>query len=198
MKILLASNNIHKAKEFKEIIESIIPEKIELILPNEIIEDKFDVEETGKTFIENAKIKAEAFYEKFAMPVISDDSGLEVDALDGEPGIKSARYSGEHGNDYKNRQKLLNELKNERNRLANFTAVLCYFDSDEKMFFEGKVFGNIINEERGDGGFGYDPIFVPEGYNETFSELPQDKKNQISHRAMALQRFCEWIAKKSG
>jgi XTP/dITP diphosphohydrolase len=192
-KIHLASNNRHKAKEFEQIINSIIPGKINLILPEIISIDKFDVDETGSSFIENSFIKAKAFFEKFNLPVISDDSGLEVNSLNGEPGINSARYAGEHGNDELNRKKLLTNLKDFDDKQANFIAVLCYFDGNEPIFFEGKVFGKIIDTERGNGGFGYDPIFMPDGYDITFSEMEQEEKNRISHRSLAIQRFCKYL-----
>ncbi len=193
-KILLASNNKHKAIEFNKIIKDIIPGEIDLILPGNISEDKFDVEETGKNFFENAYIKAKAFYDKFHLPVISDDSGLEVNALNGEPGLNSARYAGKHGDDAANRRKLLDNLMGIKERNANFIAVLCYYSGDEPIFFEGKVFGNIINNEQGSGGFGYDPLFIPEGYSETFAEMSDKEKNKISHRAMALQRFARYLS----
>lgn len=193
MTLLLASNNSHKAKEFNEIFDKLIPGKVELVLPNQISNENLEVVEDGDTFIANSLIKAKAYYDKFKIPVISDDSGLEVDALNGAPGIHSARYAGEHGDDAANRKKLLIELKNNENKRANFIACLCFYSGNEPVFFEGKVFGNIISEEKGEGGFGYDPIFIPEGYDETFAEMDQSEKNKISHRSLALQRFCEWI-----
>lgn len=193
-KILLASNNKHKAIEFNKIINDILPGEIDLILPGNISEEIFDVEETGKNFFENAYIKAKAYYDKFQLPVISDDSGLEVQALNSEPGLNSARYAGNHGDDGANRRKLLDNLLGIKKRNANFIAVLCYYSGEEPIFFEGKVFGNIINNEQGSGGFGYDPLFIPEGYSETFAEMSDKEKNKISHRAMALQRFAQYLS----
>ncbi|MDT3740939.1 MAG: RdgB/HAM1 family non-canonical purine NTP pyrophosphatase [Candidatus Kapabacteria bacterium] len=189
-KILLASNNKHKAKEFKQIFEK---EKIELeiLLPSDLHLSGFDVEETGLTFEENAVIKAKAFFEAAGMPVIADDSGLEVDALDLKPGVLSARYAGIHGDDAANRTKVLAELRNTdvQHRLARFRCVICYYDGKDTVIASGSVEGLIGSSEKGSGGFGYDPIFIPVGYEQTFAEMNQDEKNKISHRGRAIEDF---------
>jgi XTP/dITP diphosphohydrolase len=192
IKTVLASNNLHKAEEFLQIFND---EKIEIsiLMPADLYLTGLDVEETGVTFEENALIKAKAFFEAAGMPAISDDSGLEIDALELRPGVYSARYSGENANDKSNRIKVLDELSavpaNERT--ARFRSVICYFDGEITLFGVGKVEGRIINEERGEGGFGYDSIFVPDGYTQTFAEISQKDKNSISHRKNAIMDFIE-------
>jgi XTP/dITP diphosphohydrolase len=193
MKILLASGNSHKIREFKEIFRDEFGGRVEIVNPLESLAETPDVLEDGSNFIENAFKKAEVYHKSTGMTVLADDSGLEVEALDGKPGIHSARYAGGHGDDKANRIKLLTDLVDKENRKANFTAVLCLYDGEEKLFFEGKCFGKIIDEERGRGGFGYDPVFVPEGYDKTFAELPEDVKNRISHRALAVQKLVEYL-----
>jgi XTP/dITP diphosphohydrolase len=192
MKIILASNNKHKYHEFSEIFKK-NNFKNDILIPNDVYLGGFDVEESGLTFEENAMIKAKAFYEAAGMPAIADDSGLEVDALDFRPGVYSARYAGEHGDDKKNRTKVLNELASlvEPLRSARFRCVICYYDGINSITVDGRVEGKIISEERGEGGFGYDPIFIPEGYDETFAEMTQEEKNKISHRARAINKFLE-------
>jgi len=191
-KVILASNNRHKADEFLQIFNV---EKIEIsiLMPADLYLTGFDVVESGITFEENALIKAKAFYEAAGMPAISDDSGLEIDALSLRPGVYSARYSGENANDKSNRIKVLDELSGvpENKRTARFRSVICYFDGEITIFGVGKVEGRIINEERGERGFGYDSIFIPNGYNETFAEMSQQDKNSISHRKNAIMDFIE-------
>lgn len=189
-KILLASNNKHKLEEFSQIFEKVhLP--ISLITPSDIYLSGFDVEETGNTFEENAEIKAKAFFSAAGMPVLSDDSGLEVDCLDKLPGVLSARYAGRHGDDSANRKKILDEIHKlgTAHLTARFRCVICYFDGVNTIFANGSVEGNISLIERGSGGFGYDPIFIPDGYGQTFAEMPLDEKNRISHRGRAIQDF---------
>ncbi|MBX3044563.1 MAG: RdgB/HAM1 family non-canonical purine NTP pyrophosphatase [Candidatus Kapabacteria bacterium] len=191
-KILLASNNKHKAEEFKQIfIDAGLSSS--LVLPQDLYLGGLEVEETGLTFEENAEIKALAFNKAAGMPVISDDSGLEVDCLGLKPGVTSARYAGVHGDDAANRKKVLDEVlaKDCGNLKARFRCVICYFDGNEIIQGVGKVEGRISLSERGSGGFGYDPIFIPDGYESTFAELPAEIKNQISHRKRALDDFIE-------
>ena len=189
-KILLASNNKHKAEEFIQIFEK-EKIKLEILLPSELHLSDFDVEETGLTFEENAVIKAKAFYEAAGMPVIADDSGLEVDALDLKPGVLSARYAGIHGDDAANRTKVLGELINieDKHRSARFRCVICYYDGKDTLIATGSVEGLIGSSEKGAGGFGYDPIFIPVGSGQTFAEMNQDEKNKISHRGRAIEDF---------
>lgn len=186
MKILVASNNKSKIKELNAILGELGVECVSL----SDMGINADVEETGSTFFENAKIKAEAFYKIAKIPTISDDSGLEVDALNGEPGVFSARYAGEHGNDEKNNQKLLENIKNvpEDKRTARFKSVVCLIlDENNFISAEGSVEGIILNEARGQNGFGYDPLFFSPKLNKTFAEATAEEKNAISHRGNAIR-----------
>ena len=190
-KLILASNNAKKVKEIKEILEGLTIEVKSL--KDEGID--IDVVEDGKTFEENAKKKAKEIYEfllskgKKDFIVLADDSGLEVDYLNGEPGIYSARYSGEHGNDDKNNEKLLENLEGvpKEKRGAQFVCQLSLFtDKGEYYTVRGEVRGFIIESIQGKGGFGYDPLFFYEPFNKTFGELEAEEKNKISHRGIAL------------
>lgn len=198
-KLILASNNKKKIKEMKEILKEL---EIEVkSLENENI--NIDVIEDGKTFEENAKKKAKEIYE-FLLEredkdfiVLADDSGLAVDYLNGEPGIYSARYSGEHGNDEKNNEKLLSKLKGvyKKDRGAKFICQLAMFtDQGEYFKVTGEVKGYIIEELHGEGGFGYDPLFLYEPLNKTFGQLTSDEKNEISHRGVALKELKKIIS----
>ncbi|MCI1478956.1 MAG: XTP/dITP diphosphatase [Clostridium beijerinckii] len=199
-KLILASNNKKKIKEMKEILK-------EIDIEVRSLEDErinIDVVEDGKTFEENAKKKAKEIYEYLLerkdsnFIVLADDSGLEVNYLNGEPGIYSARYAGEHGNDSKNNEKLLNKLKGvlKRNRGAKFICQLAMFtDKGEYFKVTGEVEGYIIEELHGDGGFGYDPLFFYEPLDKTFAELTSEEKNEISHRGKALKELKKVINK---
>lgn len=190
-KLILASNNAKKVKEIKEILEG-LPIEVKSLKDEGI---DIDVVEDGKTFEENAKKKAKEIYEfllskgKKDFIVLADDSGLEVDYLNGEPGIYSARYSGEHGNDDKNNEKLLENLEGvpKEKRGAQFVCQLSLFtDKGEYYTVRGEVRGFIIESIQGKGGFGYDPLFFYEPFNKTFGELEAEEKNKISHRGIAL------------
>lgn len=193
-RLILASNNKKKIKEMKEILKEL---DIEVkSLENENID--IDVVEDGKTFEENAKKKAKEIYEFLLKRgeenfiVLADDSGLVVDYLNGEPGIYSARYSGEHGNDTKNNEKLLKNLRgiDKENRSAKFICQLAMFtDRGEYFGVTGDVRGYIIEELHGEGGFGYDPLFFYEPLNKTFAQLTPEEKNEISHRGVALKEM---------
>lgn len=189
-KILLASNNKHKAAEFIQIFEESELD-IKLILPSEMYLSGLEVDESGLTFEENAQIKAKEFYKAAGMPVISDDSGIEVDCLDKRPGVISARYAGINADDSENRKKLLNDIfeSKSENLTARFRCVICYYDGADTIMANGSVEGKICLQERGSSGFGYDPMFIPDGYEHTFAELPQEEKNKISHRGRAIQDF---------
>jgi XTP/dITP diphosphohydrolase len=158
-----------------------------------------DVEETGDSFAANSLMKASAVAEFTKLPAIADDSGLCVDALNGDPGIFSARYAGEHGNDSANNEKLLRELKNKKNRNAQFkcviTMVIPTHLGSEVLVEEGSIAGTIVDEVRGESGFGYDPIFKPIGSDLTFAEFPHGEKDEISHRGQALRRIAPRITK---
>ena len=199
-RLILASNNKKKINEMKEILKELdIDVKS---LENENI--NIDVVEDGKTFEENAKKKAKEIYE-FLLErgdenfiVLADDSGLAVDYLNGEPGIYSARYSGEHGNDTKNNEKLLKNLKGvqKEDRSAKFICQLAMFtDQGEYFKVTGDVRGSIIEELHGEGGFGYDPLFFYEPLNKTFGQLTSEEKNKISHRGVALKELKKQLAK---
>lgn len=192
MKIILATANEHKAKEINKMLENTNIEVVtyanENIDIDEIIED-------GTTFSENAYIKAKAIKEKTNLPVLSDDSGLIIDALDGFPGINTARFSKEQGG-YDNAMKELNRRLKNKNTSASFKCVLCYIDENNKVkYFVGEVKGNIIDAKKGDNGFGYDPCFKPLGYNVPFSLLDAKIKNTISHRYNALKQLIDYLSK---
>ncbi len=185
MKLIIASNNKHKITEIK----TIIGEWFDEVLSQEEAGFFDEVEETGETFSENSYIKASAIADKFqGYATIADDSGLMVDALDGEPGVYSARYCGEHGNDKKNNDLLLVKLKGVENRTARFVSAITLILPDGKVLSsEGTVEGVILEREQGTGGFGYDPLFLSVELNKTFGEATAEEKNKVSHRARALQ-----------
>lgn len=189
MQVCFASHNENKVKE----MNAIMPEGISILglKDLEIVED---IVETGKTLEENSQIKATYVFERHNMPVFADDSGLLVNALNGEPGVYSARYAGAERNDDKNMNRLLERLESHSDRTAEFQTVITYIDQKGKITqFKGVVEGTITSEKRGDNGFGYDPIFKPSTHNETFAELSQEIKNQISHRAKAVQQLVEHL-----
>lgn len=192
MEILIATHNLHKKEEIQQILgpEFIVTSLTDYNLNDEIIED-------GNTFQENALIKAKYCFEKTGKGSVGDDSGLVVEALDGRPGIYSARYAGNH-NFKKNIEKVLEELKDEPNRRAYFITVLCFKDKDGEHYFEGRVYGNITTEVFGEDGFGYDPIFIPDDHNMTFAQMLPEEKNKISHRSEALKKFLEFLTSKGG
>ncbi len=198
MKLLIATNNQHKVREIREMFDAALPGKIELLTLKDALKEPVEVEETGSTFEENACLKAKSYFELTKIPCFADDSGLEVDILKGEPGIYSARYAGVQGEHPANRQKVLNLLGDIplEQRTARFRAVICYEDGRQSHTMEGSVEGKIIFEEKGSGGFGYDPIFVPDEYLEdseftgkTFAEIPAQDKHRISHRGRAVQKL---------
>ena len=189
MKILLATNNKHKIDEIKETINKLSNKKVEIVYPK-LLNIDFEPKETGKTFEENSFIKASTFFYLTKIPTLSDDSGLEVEALNGLPGVNSARFSEPH-NDIANRQKLLEIMKEKQNRNARFKTVLAYYNGKNVLYFNGICEGKIIAEERGSNGFGYDPIFIPNGYDKTFAEMTTIEKNSLSHRYLAVVEFCK-------
>lgn len=194
-KLLIASNNQHKIKEITEILA---PLNIKILSLKDFPEFP-DVEETGTTLEENSLIKAKEIYEKFNVPTLADDTGLFVDALNGEPGVYSARYSGENATYESNCEKLLLNLKDidGKDRTATFTSVLClYLNETEHYFFKGNVEGRIIKQARGTNGFGYDPLFIPKGFAKTYAEMDDVKKNELSHRALALKKFKKFLLKR--
>ncbi len=193
MTIVFATNNNHKLSEIQNILGSTIEVK-----SLKDIGCHVDIPETGTTLEENAQIKANYVWDNFQTMVFADDTGLEIDALNGEPGVYSARYAGGEGHDSEaNIQKVLANLQGVENRKARFRTVIAFIYKDKKTgnkitkLIEGVVNGSIITEKRGEAGFGYDAIFVPEGYDKTFGELGMDIKNSISHRARAVQQFAK-------
>jgi XTP/dITP diphosphohydrolase len=193
MKFVLATNNPGKLKEMAAILGQL---GVEVISPREL-GIAMEVEETGTTFAENAMLKAKAICEAAKLPAIADDSGLCVDALNGAPGVYSARYAGEHGNDAANNAKLLADLATlpaDTAKTARFMCAMCLAEGGRvKAEFIGKVEGSITATPAGEHGFGYDPLFVPHGYTCTMAQLPAEEKNRISHRADALQQFLAFI-----
>lgn len=193
MKILIATHNMKKRAELERILS---PLGIEIVTDNEIGCTLRDVEENGTTFEENAYIKALAGCKDSGLPCISDDSGLEVDALNGEPGIYSARYSGVHGDDEANIDKLLSNLKNvpDKKRTGRFVcAACCVFPDGRKITVRGTCEGTILHERHGNGGFGYDPIFNCGG--QPFGEISAEEKDRVSHRGNALRLLSEELKK---
>lgn len=191
MKIVFATNNEHKLSE----IRSILKDKMEVLSLNDI-DCHVDIPETGETLEENALQKAQYIYDHYHMDVFADDTGLEVEALGGAPGVHTARYADEVDHDAEaNTRKLLREMAPFDNRKARFrTAIALILNQESPILFEGIVNGEITREKRGEKGFGYDPVFIPEGYNETFAELGVDVKNQISHRARAVQKLVKYLS----
>ena len=187
-KLVVATNNAHKLEE----IAAILSDEMELLSLKDI-NCHADIPETADTLEGNARQKAMYIYENYGMDCFADDTGLEVDALNGAPGVFSARYAGDGHDSEANMQKLLKELKGNENRKAQFRTAICLIMEGKEYLFEGIVKGEIIEEKRGGAGFGYDPIFVPEGYEQTFAELGNDIKNTISHRARAVEKLCKFL-----
>ena len=155
-----------------------------------------DIPETSDTLEGNATQKAEWIYNRIGQDCFADDTGLEVEALDGAPGVYSARYAGEGCSFADNVNKLLKAMDGQTNRKARFRTVICFIENGEKHYFEGIVNGTIIEKGSGNMGFGYDPIFVPDGYDISFAEMPLDEKNKISHRGLATQKLVEYLKNK--
>ena len=187
-KLVIATNNAHKLEE----ISAILGDEMELLSLKDI-NCHADIPETANTLEGNARQKAMYIYENYGMDCFADDTGLEVDALNGAPGVFSARYAGDGHDSEANMQKLLKELEGKENRKAQFRTAICLIMEGKEYLFEGIVKGEIIAEKRGGAGFGYDPIFVPEGYEQTFAELGNDIKNTISHRARAVEKLCKFL-----
>ena len=195
MRLILASNNAHKAREFREILA---PLGIDVLTQSEAGCD-FEADETGETFEENAYIKAEAAMRATGEAAVSDDSGLEVDALGGEPGVHSARYTGRHeDSDADRRAYLMKKLEGVEHRSARFvSAICCVFPNGDVLRARGECPGEIAAYERGENGFGYDAMFIPEGYGLTMAELSPEEKNAISHRGRALRELCRVLEEYS-
>ena len=199
MKIVFATNNAHKLREIRQILG----EKVEIVSLKDIgCYD--DIPETGDTLEANSMQKARYIFDRYALPCFADDTGLEVDALQGAPGVHSARYADERGHDSEaNMAKLLEELGNNPNRAARFRTVITFIEpsgakndiSSSSFTFEGIVEGSIARAKQGSEGFGYDPLFIPKGYTKSFAQLGEEAKNKISHRAIAVKKFADFLAK---
>ena len=189
MRLVFATNNKHKLSE----MSSILGDKIELLSLKDINCD-VDIPETADTLEGNAILKSEFIYNNYNFNCFADDTGLEVEALNGEPGVYSARYAeGESHDSMANMKKLLSKLENVENRSAQFRTVISLILDGKNYIFEGIVKGRISKERKGEKGFGYDPIFIPEGYDKSFAELGEDVKNKISHRAKAVEKLIDFL-----
>ncbi|EAQ41188.1 non-canonical purine NTP diphosphatase [Polaribacter sp. MED152] len=188
MKLVFATNNLNKLKEVQEML----PSSIELLSLKDINCNE-EVDETENTLQGNAKLKADYITKNYGYNCFADDTGLEVEALDGKPGVYSARFAGEPRSAERNMQKLLDELKNKSNRNAQFRTAICLNLDDKQFLFEGICTGEILHSKQGDKGFGYDPIFKPTNYNESFSTMSAAEKNKISHRGIAVQKLVDFL-----
>ncbi len=188
MEILFASNNAHKVDE----VRAALPSQFTIRSLREVMGD-VDIPETGVTLEENAAIKARFLFAETGMNCFADDTGLEIEALDGAPGVYSARYAGEGCTFEDNMNKVLANLEGETNRSARFRTVICLILQGKEYFFGGEIKGEIFTSRVGEQGFGYDPIFKPEGYNLTFAQMTLEQKNTISHRGLAVQRLVGFL-----
>lgn len=188
--IVFATNNKHKLDEVRKIADT----KLKILSLSDINCHE-EIEETGTTLEANALIKAKYVKDHYGYDCFADDTGLEVEALDGMPGVYSSRYAGEACRPADNMNKLLTVLNNIENRKVRFRTVIALILNNEEHYFEGIINGEITREEKGNAGFGYDPIFQPEGYSQTFAELGDDIKNSISHRALATEKLMKFLLK---
>jgi XTP/dITP diphosphohydrolase len=187
-KLVFATNNQHKIEE----VAAKTGEEF-VLLSLDDINCHTDIAETGTTFAANASIKSRFIYNEYGLNCFGDDSGLEIDALNNEPGVYSARYAGKHGDHEANMDKVLDKLQGHDNRKARFRTVISLLWNGEEHFFDGTVEGTIRTERSGSKGFGYDPIFQPDGYNITFAEMSMQQKNSISHRGRAVEQMVEFL-----
>lgn len=188
MNIVFATANLNKVRE----VEDILRYSFKIHTPSEygITED---IPETGDTLEENALLKARYVHKKTGMNCFADDTGLEVEALNGEPGVRSARYAGE-GKDFReNMELLLSEMREKKDRNARFRSVIALIFNEKEYLFEGVINGSLTEIPAGEHGFGYDPIFIPEGYDITFAQMPESEKNKISHRAIAIKKLTDFL-----
>ena len=191
MEIVFATNNEHKLRELQQILRN----KVKLLSLSDI--NCFeDIPETSPTIEENSMQKADYVRDKYKTDCFADDTGLEIEALNGRPGVYSARYAGDEKDMDKNIEKILFELENLNNKNARFKTVISLILNGEKHQFEGIVNGKIIEDKKGESGFGYDPVFVPKGYDITFAEMDTELKNKISHRGIAVQKLVEFLNNK--
>lgn len=188
MKLVFATNNKHKLQEVRDILS----DRVE-VLSLADINCHDDIPETADTLQGNAIMKAKYIYQKYGVDCFADDTGLEVEALNGAPGVYSARYAGDGHDSEANMNKLLQNLTGENNRRAQFRTVIALIIKGEENTFDGIVKGEITEEKRGDSGFGYDPIFVPEGFSKSFAQMTNDEKNSISHRFRATEKLNDYL-----
>jgi len=188
MKLIFATNNRNKLKE----LQSILDNTIELISLKDI-GCTVDIPETGSTLEENASIKSYYIYKKYGLDCFADDTGFEIDSLNGEPGIYSARYAGTDKNSKDNMKKVLQKLEGQKNRKSQFRTVISLWLNGEEKLFEGIVKGSVLTEKHGESGFGYDPIFRPDGFNCSFAEMSLREKNSISHRGIAVRKLAAFL-----
>jgi len=188
IELVFATNNRHKLNE----LSKLAGDKFHLLSLKDI-NCYDDIPETADTLEGNAALKAQYIWEKFGINCFADDTGLEVDVLNGQPGVYSARYAGEDQDSEANLSKVLEELKDNSNRKARFRTVICLIIDGKEHYFEGIVNGNLLSVRQGKEGFGYDPIFVPDGYNNTFAEMDMDVKNKISHRGIATEKLIAFL-----
>ena len=191
MKIVLATQNAHKIEEMSQILAGAAE-----VLSLSGFPLDHELPETGQTLRDNALEKARYVAQKFGVNCLADDTGLEVDVLNGAPGVYSARYAGEEKNPEKNMEKLLRELQGQTQRSARFKTVLALILDGQEFLFEGTVEGTILSERQGDKGFGYDPVFLPDGFSQSFAEMDPSQKNAISHRGRALQQLKVFLAQR--
>ena len=190
MEICFASHNQHKIAELNQLLFG-----IHKVIGLDDIGVQEEIPETGNTFEENSRIKAKYVYDRFKIPVFADDSGLCVESLDGAPGVYSARYAGEERDDQKNIDLLLANLEDSKNRNAYFAAVITFIDSSGiEIQLKGEVIGSILRARTGNGGFGYDPVFQPNGYTVSFAQMSSEEKNKISHRALAVKKLINHLS----
>ena len=189
MKLVFATNNLNKLKEVQEML----PNSIELLSLKDI--NCFDeIDETEITLEGNAQLKADHITKKFGYNCFADDTGLEVESLDGKPGVYSARFAGEPSNSENNMQKILLKLENKENRKAQFRTAVCLNLDGKQFLFNGICKGEILTEKQGEKGFGYDPIFQPQEYKQSFAEMSSEEKNKISHRGLAIQKLVNFLS----
>ena len=189
--LVFATNNKHKAQEIQQMLLNQYT-----ILTLADIGCTVDIPETGSSFEENAALKSSYVYSNYQLDCFADDSGLEIEALNQEPGIYSARYSGAK-DDQANLQLVLEKMKGVANRRANFKTIVALVRQGKPVFFEGVIYGKILEEPIGDRGFGYDPIFQPDGYNQSFAQMSMAQKNEISHRAIAMKKLISFLKEQA-
>jgi XTP/dITP diphosphohydrolase len=191
-KLIFATNNPHKLQEIKQLLK----DEFDISGLSEIGFDE-DIAETGTTLDQNASLKSKEIHDKFKVDVFADDTGLEVDILDNAPGVYSARYAGGDGNSEANIKKLLSELEGKENRKARFRTVISLIINDKEYLFEGVVKGSISRKKHGESGFGYDPVFFPDGFHKSFAQMSPEEKNKISHRGKAVAKLTYFLKNKT-